>query len=92
MINMWHDICSNASEPPINLAGEILLIGPLLGGISADFADVLLIINGFAITLLLGVLYVEHIVSGSSRLIQTLNPLNVLARFRLWRAAHKMPH
>ena len=69
-----------------------MFIGPLLGGISADFTDVLLIIDGFAITLLLGVLYVEPIIAGSSRLIQALNPLNVLARLRLWRAAHKMPH
>lgn len=80
-----------ASEP-FNLGGDILLIGPLSGGISGDFADLLLIISGFAITLLLGVLNIERIVSGSSRLIKTLNPLNVLARFRLWRSAHKIPH
>jgi hypothetical protein len=91
MINIRHDICVNAIEP-FNLNGEILLIGPLSGGISGDFADLLLIISGFAITLLLGVLNVERIVAGSSRLMKTLNPHNVLARFRLWRSAHKIPH
>lgn len=68
-----------------------MIIGPLSGGISGEFADLLLIISGFAITLLFGVIYVEQIVAGSSRLIKALNPLHVLARFRLWRAAHKMP-
>jgi len=52
----------------------------------------LLIISGFAITLLLGVIYVEQIIAGTSRLMKALNPLNVLARFRLWRSAHKVPH
>jgi hypothetical protein len=91
MINIRHDICVIASEP-LNLGGEILLIGPLAGGISGDFADMLLIISGSAITLLFGVIYIEQIVAGSSRLINALNPLNLLARFRLWRDAHKSAH
>ena len=91
MINIRHDICVKATEP-FSLGGENLLIGQLAGGISGDFADMLLIISGFAITLLLGVIYVEQIIAGTSRLMKALNPLNVLARFRLWRSPHKVPH
>ena len=58
-------------------------IGALLGGMSVDFADVILIINGFAIAILLGVLYIENIVAGWNRMIRILNPLNIRARFRI---------
>jgi len=91
MINIRHDICIKATEP-FNSGGENLLIWQLAGGISGDFADMLLIISGFAITLLVGVIYVEQIIAATSRLMKALNPLNVLARFRLWRSAHKVPH
>jgi hypothetical protein len=67
-------------------------IGALLGGMSVDFADVILIINVFAIAILLGVLYVEEIVAGWNRLIRIFNPLNMRARFRMWRTAHRLPH
>ena len=69
-----------------------MLIGQLAGGISGDFADMLLIISGLGITLLFGVIYIEQIIAATNRLMKALNPLNVLARFRLWRSAHKVPH
>jgi hypothetical protein len=66
--------------------------GALLGGMSVDFADVILIINLFAIAILAGVLYIENIVAGCNRFIRTFNPHNMRARFRMWRTAHKLPH
>jgi hypothetical protein len=91
MTNIRHDNCVNASES-FNSGGENLLIGQLAGGISGDFADMLLIISGFAITLLFGVIYIEQIIAAANRLMKALNPLKVLTRFRLWRSAHKVPH
>ena len=66
--------------------------GALLGGMSVDFADVILIINAFAIAILMGVLYIEEIVAGWNRMIRTFNPLNMRARIRMWRTAHRLPH
>jgi len=57
-----------------------------------DFADVILIINAFAIAILLGVLYVEKIVANWGRMIRNFNPLNMRARFRVWRIALRLPH
>jgi hypothetical protein len=67
-------------------------IGALLGGMSVDFADVILIINVFAIAILLGVLYIEKIVTAWNQAIRAFNPLNMRARFRIWRTAHRLPH
>jgi len=66
--------------------------GLLLGDMSVDFEDVILIINAFAIAILLGVLYVENIVAVTTRLIKALNPLTMLMRVRLWRTVHKVLH
>lgn len=63
-------------------------IGTLHEGISVDFADVLLIINVFAIGMLLGVLYVDEIAAAAKRLLHTLNPQGLLQR---WRAALRAP-
>jgi len=59
---------------------------------SVDFEDVILIINAFAIAILLGVLYIENIVAVTTRLIKALNPLTMLMRVRLWRTVHKVLH
>jgi hypothetical protein len=59
---------------------------------TVDFTDVILIINGFAIAMLFGVLYVEKIIAGWNRAIRKFNPLNWRARFRIWRTAHRLPH
>ena len=67
-------------------------IGALLGGMSVDFADVILIINAFAIAILLGVLYIENIVAGWNRMVGKFKPLNMRARIRMWRTAHRLPH
>lgn len=66
-------------------------IGTLHHGIPVDFADVLLIINVFAIAMLLGVLYIDEIINGGKRLIRALNPLGWYARFRFWRTAARTP-
>ena len=79
-------------EASYNVTREDMPNGALLGGMSVDFADVILIINAFAIAILVGVLYVEKIVAGWNRLIRTFNPLNMRARIRLWRMAHRLPH
>lgn len=60
-------------------------------GISVDFADILLIINLFAIAMLIGVLYIDEIVGGSKRTIRALNPFALYARFRFWLAAPRTP-
>lgn len=80
------------ADARLNATKETMPIGLLLGGMSVDFEDVLLIINAFAIVILLGVLYVEKIVAGTNRLMKALNPLTVLTRFRLWRTVHKVLH
>ncbi len=67
-------------------------MGVFSEGMSVDFTDVILIINAFAVAILLGVLYVEQIVAAVNRLIRTANPRNLRARFRSWRTAHRLPH
>ena len=66
-------------------------IDTLHEGISVDFADVLLIINVFAIAMLLGVLYVDEIVATSKRLLHAMNPHRLYQRLRFWRAAARAP-
>lgn len=92
MINNWNGNCISSCDAVYNLTKEDMPIGALLGGMPVDFADVILIINVFAIAILLGVLYVEDIVTGWNRLIRIFNPLNMRARFRMWRTAHRLPH
>jgi hypothetical protein len=67
-------------------------IGALLGSMPLDFADVILIINAFAIAILLGVLYLEKLVAGSNRVFRTVKSLKLRARFRMWRTALRLPH
>ena len=66
-------------------------IDTLHQGISVDFADVLLIINVFAIAMLLGVLYVDEIVVAVKRLLHAMNPHSLYQRLRIWRAAARAP-
>ena len=65
-------------------------IGALFSGMPVDFADVILVINGLALTMLLGVLYVEKIVAGWNRLTGKFHPLNLRTRFSIW--WHRLPH
>lgn len=67
-------------------------IANLHEGISVDFADVLLIINVFAIAMLLGVLYIDEIIAASKRLLHALNLHELYLRARLWFAAARTPH
>ena len=67
-------------------------VGALLGGMPLDFADVILIINAFAIAILLGVLYIEDIVAGWNRATRIFNLASLRARFRIWRTAQRLPH
>ena len=92
MVNNWHGNCVSTCDAIYHLTREDMPIGSLLGGMPLDFADVILVINAFAIAVLLGVLYVENIVAGWSRLSGTYSPLNLRARFKIWRTAHKLPH
>jgi hypothetical protein len=75
-----------------NLTRKDMPNGALLGGMSVDFVNLILIINVFAIAVLAGVLYAEDIVAGWNRVIKTFNPLNMRARIRMWRTAHRLPH
>ena len=61
-------------------------------GISVDFADVLLIINIFAISLLLSILYIDEIVATAKRATRLMNPHNLYQRLRFWRNAARTPH
>ena len=61
-------------------------------GMSVDFADVLLIINIFAISLLLGILYIDEIVVAAKRATCLMNPHNLYQRLRFWRNAARTPH
>ena len=65
-----------------------MIIGILANEMTADFDDVLAILNLLAITLLLTALYIEEIAAGSSWLLKRLNPLALLVRLRLWLSAH----
>jgi len=58
---------------------------------SLDFGDVLFLINGLALTLLFGILYVDEILAAANRALRALNPLTLPARLRTWRAAHRFP-
>jgi hypothetical protein len=62
------------------------------GGISVDFTDVLLIINVFAIAMLLGVLYVDEIVVTLKRAAHCLSPHALYLRMRFWFDAYRTPH
>lgn len=61
-------------------------------GMSVDFADILLMINIFAISLLLGILYIDEIVAAAKRVSRTMNPQSLYRRLRFWRAAARTPH
>ena len=61
-------------------------------GMSVDFADVLLIINIFAISLLLGILYIDEIVATAKRATRLMNPHSLDPRLRFWRTAARTPH
>jgi hypothetical protein len=61
-------------------------------GISMDFADVLLVINVFAITMLFGILYVDEIARACKRLSRALNPHGMLVRLRFWFNARRASH
>ena len=69
-----------------------MIIGILANEITADFDDVLAILNLVAITVLVTTLYIEEIATGFSRLLKRLNPLAWLVRLRLWLSAHKALH
>jgi len=66
-------------------------IAALAGTTTIDFGDVLFIINGFALTTLFGILYLEEILAAARHVLRAINPLTMLARFRTWRAAHRSP-
>lgn len=66
--------------------------GTLHDGIMVDFTDVLLIINTLAIAMLLGVLYIDAIMTAVKRVAHAMNPRVLLARIRFWRAASRTPH
>jgi hypothetical protein len=61
-------------------------------GVSMDFADVLLVINVFAIAMLLGILYIDEIARGCKRVLRALNPHGMLGRLRFWVNAHRAHH
>ena len=61
-------------------------------GLPIDFGDVILIVNVFAIAILLSVLYIEQIVTGWNRVTRALNPLHAFARLKTWLVTHKVPH
>jgi hypothetical protein len=63
--------------------------GVLFSGMPVDFADVILIINGFAIAMLIGLLYIEKILAGWNFAMGKFHALNLRARFRIWRTAHR---
>jgi len=67
-------------------------VSTLHGGFSVDFADVLLIINGFAIAMLFGVLYIDEILATLKHAIRSMNPSDLIARMRVWYAAARTPH
>ncbi len=67
-------------------------MGILNGEISVDFADVLLIINVFAIAMLLGVLYIDEIVAVLKRVLHTLSPQVLIARMRFWIDEYRATH
>jgi hypothetical protein len=60
-------------------------------GISMDFADILLIINVFAIAVLLGILYVDEIITAFRRVSKAMNPHTLLSRVRFWFSAYRTP-
>jgi len=66
--------------------------GTLTGGISVDFADVLLIINVFAIAMLLGVLYIDEIVVAFKRASHLLSPHALYLRMRFWLDEYRASH
>jgi hypothetical protein len=57
-----------------------------------DFADVLLIINVFAIAMLFGVLYIDEIVAALRRVSHIVSPHALYVRMRFWLDAHRAPH
>lgn len=66
--------------------------GTLTGGISMDFADVLLIINVFAIAMLLGVLYIDEIIAAFKRATRLLSPHALYQRMRFWFNTYRASH
>jgi hypothetical protein len=60
-------------------------------GISVDFADVLLIINVFAIAMLFGVLYIDEIVASLKRAVTAVKVQSLALRLRFWPAASRTP-
>lgn len=66
-------------------------IGPIHDGISVDFADVLLIINVFAIAMLLGVLYIDEIVATLKNAATSVKSHLLALRVRYWPTASRTP-
>ena len=66
-------------------------IGPVHEGISIDFADVLLIINVFAIAMLLGVLYIDEIVATLKNAVTSIKSHLLALRLRYWPTASRTP-
>lgn len=66
--------------------------GTLNGAISMDFADILLIVNVFAIALLLGMLYIDEIATACKRATRLLSPHALLQRMRFWVKATRASH
>ena len=56
-----------------------------------DFGDALFIINGLALTVLFGILYIEEILAAAGRALRALNPLTLSSRLKTWRTAHRTP-
>ena len=66
-------------------------IGPVHEGISIDFADVLLIVNVFAIAMLLGVLYIDEIVATLKNTLKSIKSHLLTLRLRYWPTASRTP-
>ena len=66
-------------------------IGPVHEGISIDFADVLLIVNVFAIAMLLGVLYIDEIVATLKSAATSIKSHLLALRLRYWPTASRTP-
>ena len=66
-----------------------MAIGVLAGGMTPEFGDALIVIDGVAITLFIVMIYSAQIAAGSSRLFRLLNASFLASQFRLWRAALK---
>ena len=66
--------------------------GMLVSGMPTEFGDALIVIDAIALVVFFGMLYPNQIAAATARFLKLLSPSLLLARLRLWRSEHNLPH